>query len=278
MNWSADTLALIKRVPHFCDGHYVDLDVPSTLDYFKRRFVDYCPVKAPGTVVADIGCGYGWLAMSFAAYSDARVIAVDIDAARLDAGEHIATLLGLANRIEWRVGSLFDIPLTDREAEVTYCVEVLEHVDRNSRSFAELDRITASNLVLTTPNGAFPLIQHDTCLPFCHWLPMQLRDLYARCAGRGAMQDGNRFWYPWDLAKHLRNFRRVSGFFHFAGPDDYFGLYPYYLPYGRGEWRNTPSAAMQMYFGLAARLGQRSHLALHTLAGTFQRVPPNAKS
>ena len=60
--------------------------------------------------------------------------------------------------------------------------------------------------------------------------------------------------------------------FHFAGPDDYFALYPYYLPYGTGEWRRKPSAAMEKYFRLAARLGRRSHLALHTLAGTFQRV------
>jgi len=272
MNWTAETLARIKQVPHFRDGHYADLDVPATLDYFKRRFVDHRPDKREGAVVADIGCGYGWLAMAFAAFSDAHVIAVDLDAVRLAAGKEIAALLGLANRIEWRVGSLTGSPLADREADVTYCVEVLEHVYRDVHAFGELDRVTKSFLVLTTPNGAFPVIQHDTRLPFCHWLPMRLRDVYARLAGRAAMQDGNRFWYPWDLAKHLHNFRRVSGFFHFAGPDDYFALYPYYLPYGTGEWRRAPSAAMEKYFRLAARLGRRSHLALHTLAGTFRRV------
>ena len=256
MNWSADTLARIKQVPHFRDGHYADLDVPSTLDYFKRRFVDHCPAKGAGVVVADVGCGYGWLAMAFAAFSDAHVIAVDLDAVRLKAGKEIATLLGLANRIEWRVGSLTDIPLADREADVTYCVEVLEHVYRDARAFAELDRATGSYLVLTTPNGAFPVIQHDTRLPFCHWLPMRLRDLYARAAGRVAMQDGNRFWYPWDFARHLRNFRRVSGFFHFAGARTTISRsIRITCPYGRGEWRRAPSAAMQAYFppGGAAR-------------------------
>ena len=101
---------------------------------------------------------------------------------------------------------------------------------------------------------------------------MWLRDRYARLVGRADMQVGNRFWYPWDFARHLRNFRRVSGFYHFNRADDYFALYPYYLPYGRGEWRDAPSAAMQKYFRLTARIGRRSHLALHTLAGTFRRI------
>jgi SAM-dependent methyltransferase len=272
VNPTPDVLAEIKQVPHFRDGIYANLDIPLTLEYFRRRFVAHCPSTRKADVIADIGCGYGWLAMAFAAYTPCRVVAVDLDAARLEAGQKIAKLLGLADRIDWRVGSLCAIPMANGEADVTYCVEVLEHIDRDRRGFAELDRVTSRYLILTTPNAAFPVVQHDTVLPFCHWLPMPLRDAYAHLAGRAHMQQGNRFWYPWDLRRGLGNFRRTSRFMHFPRVQAYFDLYPYYLPYGSGEQRSAPSKAMRSYYRMAAWFGGYSHLVLQNLAGTFERV------
>ena len=272
MQVSPEIAAAIRDVPHYRDGHYRDLDVSATLDYHRRRFVDHCPVKKPNIAVADIGAGYGWLAMAFAAFSDARPIAVEPDAPRLEAGQRIAELLGLKDKIDWRIGNIMNLPISRREATVTYCIEVLEHVYRDAKAFSELDRVTAEYLVLTTPNGAFPIVQHDTFLPFCHWLPMRLRNVYARIAGRSSMQHGNRFWNPLDLAIHLKNFERVSGFFHFKSAQDYFDLYPYYLPYGRGEWRRRPSWQSELFFRTAGLFGRHSHLLLHNLAGTLKRV------
>lgn len=272
-----DIARAIREVPHFRDSAYRDLDVPLTIDYYKRRFVDHAPLKDSKITIADIGCGFGWLAMAFAAYTDVRIVAVDADLEILSGAKEIASLLGLASRIDWRRGEITKIPLADREANITYCIEVLEHVYRDYRAFEELDRITREYLILTTPNGAFPLIMHDTQLPFCHWLPLKYRDTYARWAGREAMQQGNRFWYPWDLWRHLKSFHRVSRFFHFDHVTDYFGLYPYYLPYRNpGEWRKKLPFLSEIYFRLIALLGTRSYLGLHTLAGTFHRVvdPP----
>jgi hypothetical protein len=149
---------------------------------------------------------------------------------------------------------------------------VLEHVQRDPAAFVELARITRRYLVFTTPNGAFPLIAHDTRLPGCHWLPMPMRDAYARAFGRAAMQEGNRFWWPGDLRKHLADFRRVSGFLNFANIDDYFRLYPFYLPYGAGTWRRAPSPARKLYFGLVSRFGGATPYLLPSLAGIFERV------
>lgn len=268
---TSEQTAAIRAVPHFRDGQYSGLDIPATLDYFRRRFVDRLPVKA--RVAADVGCGYGWLPMALALYGGAgQVIAIDPDAERLAAGRAIAAILGLDAKIQWRVGSVEAIPMADREADVTYCIEVLEHVYGDRRAFTELDRVTGGYLVLTTPNGAFPVVQHDTQLPFCHWLPVPMRRVYARLFGRTERENDNLFWTPWSLARNLPAFRRVSGFLHFAGIGDYLSLYPYYLPYGRGIWRARPSRLLRLFFRAANLLGRRNYLMLHNLAGTFRRI------
>jgi len=223
------------------------------------------------TTIADIGCGFGWLSMAIAAFTPARVIAVEMDRKRLDAAAAIAALLGLNDRIIWREGSVVKIPLADREADVTFCVEVLEHIQRDARAFAELERVTGKYLVITTPNAAFPIIMHDTCLPLSHWLPMPARNLYATICGRRETQFGNRFWAPWDIPRYLPNFKRVSHFLHFNSVDDYFDLYPYYLPYGRGSWRSAPSRKLRLYYNLAGSFGGVSQYFLQSLAGTFER-------
>jgi SAM-dependent methyltransferase len=263
----------IKRVPHFRDSQYVNLDVAATIDYFKRKFVDhiYLSPLTPNDILADIGAGYGWLAMALGAHTPCRVIGVDVDRERLSAAKSIAELLGLGERIDWRVGGIQKLPLATQEADLAFCIEVLEHVQRDPSGFAELDRCTRRFLVITTPNGAFPVVSHDTCLPFCHWLPPRLRDIYARPLGRLQMQQGNRFWTPWDFSKHLSAFRRVSSFLHYKNVDDYFALFPYYLPYGRGEWRQAPSPFAHAILTMLSKTGKSGHYFIRSLAGTFER-------
>jgi len=91
----------IRVTPHFRDSQYVDIDVGATLDYFRRKFVEhsYLQPLRPNHVVADIGCGYGWLAMAFAGSTSARIVAVDPDEKRLGAAKAIADQLGLGDRI-----------------------------------------------------------------------------------------------------------------------------------------------------------------------------------
>jgi len=265
--------AAIRATSHFRDSQYVDLDVGATLDYFRCKFVDhsYLQPLRPNHVIADIGCGYGWLAMAFAGYTSAKIVAVDPDEKRLDAAKTIADQLGLGDRISWRVGSAQAIPLEDQAADVTYCVEVLEHVYRDSRALDELNRVAGRYLVVTTPNAYFPAIAHDTCLPFCHWLPMNLRNVYARCFGRLHMQQGNRFWTSFDLDRHFHDFRRVSRFLHYKNVEDFFATYPFYLPYGRGEWRSKPPRMLKAYYSAVSLSGAMSHHFLPSLAGTFER-------
>ena len=181
----------IRAIPHFARGVYRDIDLNGAIDFYTRRYVG--PLGAftdlgPDDAVADIGTGYGWLAIAFALRRRARVIAVDMDEARLDAARRIAEILGVGDRIDWRVGMLGRLPLADGEARVTYCIEVIEHIGRARPALRDLARVSAETLVVTTPNLYFPVIAHDTGLPFCHWLPLAWRA--ALC--RALRADGSR--------------------------------------------------------------------------------------
>ena len=203
----------------FATASIVELDIGRTLEHFRDRYIAHLPAEIDfvgDRIVADVGCGYGWLAMAFALWTDARVVAIDIDAPRLQAARQIARILGLEDRIDWRVGGVSRIPLHKREAEIVYCIEVLEHVQRDRRALEELQRVADHYLIVTTPNLWCPIIAHDTRLPLCHWLPMWLRDVYADLCRRRGLQHGNLFWSPWSLDRGTRRIRTDITLFAFS--------------------------------------------------------------
>jgi SAM-dependent methyltransferase len=266
----------IKRVDYFSQSLYSNLDVPQTLEFYTNRYVrqlyDFAPVSNSTTIV-DVGAGFGWLCMAFALTTEARVIAVDIDAPRLKAAENIARILGVGHRIDWRIGGLGDLPLADREADVVYCIEVLEHVRRSSRAVRSLCDAAADLVVLTTPNLWFPVIAHDTQLPLCHWLPFPLRRVYARLFNRQDHENDNLFWSPYSLRKAMPDFEPVSDWLHFSSYQKFLKTFPYYLPYGRGSYVNRMGPAKSAYYGVVSRLGKLSHWVVPSLAYVFKRVP-----
>ena len=98
---STEQTQAIRAIPHFSRGVYRDIDLDGAIDYYRRRYVE--PLGAftglgPEDVVADIGTGYGWLAIAFALHSPARIIAV---------GRFLFRICGAACRREraWRRGS-----------------------------------------------------------------------------------------------------------------------------------------------------------------------------
>ncbi|MFZ0634621.1 MAG: class I SAM-dependent methyltransferase [Candidatus Acidiferrales bacterium] len=264
----------IRKIPHFGSSGYKNLDLDGTVDFFVRRYVR--PLAAfveigAGDVIADIGTGYGWLAVAFAAASKARVIAVDVDQPRLGAARRISKILGVADRIDWRVGRLGQLPLRDHESRVTYCIEVIEHIGRVRAAIRDLGRIAAEALVITTPNLYFPMIAHDTQLPFCHWLPLGLRTRYAQICGRTDCENNNLFWSPRALMHELPDFEVASRFLHYASRTDYLSTFPYYLPYGSGSVRKRDGRLKSVYYALAAFLGRRSLYVMPSLACTLRR-------
>ena len=273
---SPDQAAAIARVGHFAAGSYGRLDVARTIEFFARRYVDQlAPFRdlTPSTVIADTGAGYGWLAMALAAHTPARIIAVEPDGARLMAGREIAAILGIADRIEWRIEGLGSLGLPDRTADIVYSVEVLEHIDGSEAGVRDLARISRDVIVATTPNLWFPVIAHDTRLPFCHWLPRPARRAYAAAFGRAHMEDGNIFWSPRDLTRIFAGFRPISGFLHYRTLQDYLATYPAYLPYDGGRSVPGPGRPKRFYYRAAASLGSASRYVLPNLAAVWERVP-----
>ncbi|MCP4698238.1 MAG: methyltransferase domain-containing protein [Gammaproteobacteria bacterium] len=267
----------IRQVKHFCDSQYANLNIPLTLEFYTKRFVTQLfDFKAPdaNTIISDVGAGYGWLAMAFAYCTEAKIIAVEPDAPRLLAGKKIAEILGIANRIDWRVGSLGKLPLQDRESDVVYCIEVLEHIYRNPGAIPDLCRISKDLLILTTPNLWFPVIAHDTELPFCHWLPIPARQIYAKLFGRDKdayPENDNLFWSPYSLKQQTKGFKQISKWLHYASYQRYRETFPFYLPYDKQPYVENMGRAKALYYGFVSRSEMLSRYFVPSLACVLKR-------
>ena len=264
----------IRTIPHFARGAYRDIDLNGAVDFYVRRYVrplaSFVEIRA-GDIVADIGAGYGWLSVAFALATGARVVAVDMNEPRLEAARCISEILGVADRIDCRIGHMGRLPLGDCEARVTYCIEVIEHIGRDCAAIRDLSRVSAEALVITTPNLYFPVISHDTKLPFCHWLPLGLRARYAKICGRADRENDNLFWSPRALMRGLPDFEVVSPFLHYASRADYLSTFPFYLPYVGGGMRHSDGRLKSVFYALAALLGRHSIYVMPSLACTLRR-------
>lgn len=265
---SPEQLKEIAKVPHFCNSEYRKLDPRDVLSSYYYLYVE--PLMRMGLdlrSVADVGAGYGWLAIAFALTTPLEITAVEYDGNRLIAAQKIAEILGVKERIKWIVASVEDLPLEDRSIDAVYCIEVIEHTGVEHKYVKELLRTTNDVLVLTTPNLIFPMIHHDTALPFCHWLPIWARNIYASACGRRAMQEGNKFWSPFRLFSEMGEFKRISKFLHFTD----------YAAYKRADMliadRNQGllTRCMKVYFSVAAVLGKNAVYFLPNLASTYRR-------
>ena len=125
----------------------------------------------------------------------------------------------------------------------------------------------------TFPNLWFPVVAHDTRLPFCHWLPMPLRRIYAKAFGREKAENDNLFWSAPGLGRHLKAWTPISGFLHYKTLADYVATYPFHLPYVGGGYQTRVGAAKLAYYKLAARLGPASRYVMPNLAMVWRRKP-----
>lgn len=265
----------IREVEYFADSQYSQLEIRGTLEFFTKRYVkqlfDFMIIDET-KIIADVGTGFGWLPMAFAYSTNSQLIAIDLNKERLKAGEKIARILGIEQKIDWRSGSLGELPLNDQEVDVVYCIEVLEHVKKSSSALLDLARVTKNLMVFTTPNLWFPVISHDTRLPFCHWLPIPLRIKYSKLFKINCSVH-NLFWSPFSLKKHMKGFKPVSKWLHYSSYSRFKETFPFYLPYNKGKYISNLSLIKKAYYNLISKLGIISHYFAPSLSYVLKKNP-----
>lgn len=230
--------------------------------------------------LADCAAGYGWLSIAFLLRGGKEAILIDPDAARLANAKEICRILGVANRCRFLNRSLQDTGLDNDSVDIFASIETLEHVGRaNIRDCVrEIARVTRSLVLVTTPNRLFPVVAHDTGLPFAHWMPRPLRRIYASPFGRLPLEHGNRFLAPWDLQPLAAKFVPDSRFTTFRTADELKRFYPHYLPYGADAARRTrhrPNPLLLRYqMMIATLLRTRSYWLAPNLASVWVRREP----
>jgi SAM-dependent methyltransferase len=93
----------------------------------------------PPVVVADLGCGEGYLSLEAARWAK-QVIAIDRSPDVLKRSRALAKRRRVANVI-WKVGELEKVPLRDASVDVALLSQALHHAVRPARALAEAVRI-----------------------------------------------------------------------------------------------------------------------------------------
>jgi ubiquinone/menaquinone biosynthesis C-methylase UbiE len=273
------TLADIDYLRDYDAGIYHDLDVELTLDYMRRRFVAPLSrhVDLHSSTMLDCASGFGWLAFAYLLSGGKHALLVEMDEARLGAARAIAARLGIQRRCTFINARIQDIDLGDDAVEIFGSVETLEHVGRDQirPSIQAMTRTASKAVVLTTPNFLFPVVAHDSELPFAHWLPPAMRHRHATSRGRAELDRGNQFLLPWHLAPLAAKFRPVSRYQTFSTRSEYDRFYPHYMPYGpdaNQRYRTSPKRGQRaLHTALAAVLGRYSFALAPNLASVWLR-------
>jgi ubiquinone/menaquinone biosynthesis C-methylase UbiE len=101
----------------------------------------FLPHLRPGTRLLDCGCGPGSITVGLAeAVAPGEVIAVDIAETQLATARALAGERGVGN-VDFRLGSIYELPLPDASVDAAFAHNVLEHLRAPEAALAELHRV-----------------------------------------------------------------------------------------------------------------------------------------
>lgn len=282
LQWSLEPSQIkkISSLTHFSNSAYHNLNIAGTLDFFTRRYVIPISklVNISECIAVDSGCGYGWFSVAYLLNGGKGSIAMDLDPDRLSAARKISSIFSLKeDRIEFICSPIEETPLPQNSADIFVSIETLEHVglQKVQPALSRIRDIASKIILITTPNKLFPIIAHDTRLPFVHWLPPGRRRLIARIFNRSSMDRGNEFLTPFDLNIILDKFRPISTCLTYLSFREYIEDFPIYVPYGCDEnlrFKAAPPRFKSLYYFLVSHLlGTHSYWAMPTLTSIFIR-------
>ena len=141
-----------------------------------RRYVDLDDAR-----VLDVGCGIGTYVRRFRQYSD-DVHGIEVETERVaEASEELPNIV---------VAKGEALPYPDNHFDLVFSNEVIEHVDDDRATAAEMARVTkpGGTIVVFAPNRLYPFETHGVYfggryvfgnIPLINWLPDQLRNRLA---------------------------------------------------------------------------------------------------
>jgi len=204
-------------------------------DKIIRALVRYARRPLSSAVCLDIGCSSGMVTSAIAPLFG-KVIGLEYDEIALRATEPAARAM-----IRFIRGDAMYLPFGDNVVDVIICAQVYEHVPDDDLLFKEIYRVLAPGglVFFSGPNWLFPIEPHYF-LPFLHWLPARMADMYLRLPGQG-----NHYY---ERLRHLWGLRRLLCRFviHDITLEV---LQDSYLHETRGlKWivRNTPTAVWKL--------------------------------
>ncbi len=98
----------------------------------------------PGLRIVDVGCGTGDFTRYLAELIEGRcrILGVDMRAPSLKAAEAETTKAGFGDRISYRKGEAYKIPVEDGFSDLTCCRTVLMHLQDPVKAVREMARVT----------------------------------------------------------------------------------------------------------------------------------------
>lgn len=162
--------------------------------------VHYAGLDLSSCICLDIGCSSGMITSAIAPLFYKTIgLEYDKDALR-------ATDPTNRTRVQFIQGDAMSLPISDRAINVVICAQVYEHVPDAERLFSEIYRVLSPGGVVffSGPNWLFPIEPHYS-LPFLHWLPAGLSNVYLRLTRRGDYYY-ERLHHLWGLRRLMRHF------------------------------------------------------------------------
>jgi len=143
---------------------------------------------APGAQVLDVGSGLGGVARYLAAERGARVTGIDLTPEYVDIARMLSERTGLAERVEFVVGSALDLPWPAAHFDAAVTFHVAMNIADRPRLYAEVARVVrpgglfAIYDVLKGPTAGeeFPVPWAETAATSFLVTPAELRDLLAQ--------------------------------------------------------------------------------------------------